>query len=305
MTEATAQIKAHPKRAANTSRPKPSRWGEQRRLEFIEFRLLWNGRINRSELVEFFEISIQQASLDLAEYAALAPGNLYYDRQSKVYRAAKSLNPVFIQADSQILLNQLRALKSGSLPSSMSFIGWQPPFEIVQLPLRAIDSDILIRVLWAIRDREELEVQYQSMREPVATRRWIAPHALAFDGARWHLRAWCHAGTEFRDFVLGRIQRIQDSRTTSVDSNEDLKWHRMARVILRARSTLTKQQRNAIEHEFGMRGGELQVSMREALVFYFVRQLNLIHARELRAVEQPLEWVNEADFEELLTAARK
>lgn len=47
------------------------RWGVQRRLEFIDFRLFWDGRFNRRDLAETFGISAQQASSDIAQYTAL------------------------------------------------------------------------------------------------------------------------------------------------------------------------------------------------------------------------------------------
>ena len=50
------------------SETKVARWGQERRLEFIDFRLYWEGRINRSDLIDFFGISVPQASLDLAKY---------------------------------------------------------------------------------------------------------------------------------------------------------------------------------------------------------------------------------------------
>lgn len=52
------------------------RWGIERRLEFIDFRLFWEGRINRSDLTDQFGISTPQASADLARYQEMAPSNL-------------------------------------------------------------------------------------------------------------------------------------------------------------------------------------------------------------------------------------
>ena len=37
------------------------KWGVGRRLEFIEFRLFWEGSINRGDLVEAFGVSVQLA----------------------------------------------------------------------------------------------------------------------------------------------------------------------------------------------------------------------------------------------------
>src|SRR5579864_4085673 len=165
-------------------------WSQERRLEFIEFRLIWDGRINRGELVDFFGISIQQASLDFARYIEVAPGNLEYDKSDKAYKANRNIRSVFTKPDSQAFLGQMSQWPAG--PSAMSFIGWRPAYDVVKYPTRSIRPNILIRVLWAIRDRQDIEVSYQSMRRPEPIRRWISPHAIASDGFRWHTRAWCH-----------------------------------------------------------------------------------------------------------------
>ena len=41
------------------------RWGIEQRLEFIEFRLFWEGHVNRSDLMDQFGVSVNQASTDL------------------------------------------------------------------------------------------------------------------------------------------------------------------------------------------------------------------------------------------------
>ena len=51
----------------------PAKWGQAQRLEFIEFRLYWEGKLNRRDLIDFFGISTPQASLDLARYMEFAP----------------------------------------------------------------------------------------------------------------------------------------------------------------------------------------------------------------------------------------
>ena len=46
------------------------RWGVEKRLEFIEFRLFWEGGINRADIIERFGVSVPQASKDLSLYEA-------------------------------------------------------------------------------------------------------------------------------------------------------------------------------------------------------------------------------------------
>jgi hypothetical protein len=273
-----------------------TRWGPERRLEFIDFRLMWDGTINRSELVDFFGVSIQQASSDLARYAEQAPGNLVYDRSAKTYRATAGFKPLLARSDAQHFLNQLGELTMGTAPAPAQFIGWRPPCDVVRYPTRPVESSTLLRLLWAIRDAEDVHLQYQSMRQPAATARWIAPHALASDGLRWHVRAWCHENGEFRDFVLSRVQLIMGTRRSTADSTKDELWHSRIDLIIRPRAGLSNGQRSAIEIDYGMSHGQLVLNCRKALAFYVIRQLQLDRPLGATIAEQPLELKNRGDL---------
>lgn len=287
------------------SRDNPAPWGAERRLEFVDFRLHWERTVNRSDLVEFFRISPQQASADLARYAELAPGNLEYDKSLKAYRAATAFKPATARHDAQSYLDELAALSSGGLSPASSFIGWQPACDIVRYPTRPITLDTLLRLLWAIRDGEELRVSYQSMRRPSPTLRWIAPHALASDGQRWHVRAWCHENCAFRDFVISRIQRVQGRRKTSASGADDESWHTRVDIVIAPRAGLTEAQRRAIEVDFGMSRGRLKLFCRKALAFYLLRQLQLERPPDQSPAAQPLELVNRAALSDVIAAAQK
>src|SRR5689334_12749768 len=111
---------------------KLSGWGQQQRLEFIEFRLLWEGRLNRSDLIDFFGISRPQASLDLARYIEIAPQNIHYDRTEKTYLAARAFTPLLASAESSSYLDLLLAPKR----PQANFVGWAPPIGLVKYPHR-------------------------------------------------------------------------------------------------------------------------------------------------------------------------
>ena len=66
------------------------RWGEERRLEFIEFRLGWEGGVRRGDIRSLFGVSEPQASKDLTEYQKRAPNNAIYDASAKRYVASPS-----------------------------------------------------------------------------------------------------------------------------------------------------------------------------------------------------------------------
>ena len=83
------------------------RWGLERRLEFIEFRLFWEGGVNRSDIVEEFGVSVPQASKDLSLYQEQAPENIRYDRSEKRYFASERFEPKFIDLDAAAYLERL------------------------------------------------------------------------------------------------------------------------------------------------------------------------------------------------------
>lgn len=56
------------------------------RLQFIECALAHFGTINRGVLVDYFALSMPQASLDINLYLDLAPGNAQYDLSARTYR---------------------------------------------------------------------------------------------------------------------------------------------------------------------------------------------------------------------------
>ena len=100
------------------------RWGIEQRLEFIEFRLFWEGSINRANITEFFGVSVPQASKDLTLYQERAPGNMEYDTRAKRYVAAEKFVLRFLDPDPYIYLSQLRSVAEGAVPASDSWIAF-------------------------------------------------------------------------------------------------------------------------------------------------------------------------------------
>lgn len=63
-------------------------WFKERRLDYIDWRLLIYGSIRRADLMRVFSISIAQASHDLRDFRRLAPRAMWYDLSAKTYRPA-------------------------------------------------------------------------------------------------------------------------------------------------------------------------------------------------------------------------
>lgn len=261
-----------------------ARWGQERRLEFIDYRLRWDGQINRSNLTDFFGISVPQASLDITEYTKLASNNMEYDTRARVYRATEAFQPVFqSSAVERYLEDLLRVAVQPDVPYG-SFLGWQSPVAGVPKLGRRLNADVVGEILRAIRENGSVEVTYQSMTDPEGSERKLTPHALVHDGNRWHARAYCHKRNDFRDFSLTRIKRAQYAGPDHERASMDTAWNKMVDVVLTAHLKLSPAKRRLIESDYSMENGEMHLECRQALLLYLLFQLNLT---EDQAVQRP------------------
>ena len=252
-----------------------ARWPVEQRLEFIDFRLFWEGRVNRSDLVSYFGVSVPQASADLARYQQSAPGNLIYDKSAKTYVIGPDYRPTFFTPSADAYLAQLRLLSSGILSEEQTSVSQPPAFSVMPILRRRLEPELLRRIMRAVRATQALEVLYQSISRSEPIWRWISPHALGFDGSRWHLRAWCHQRNAFRDFVIARVLEVRSEKPTQVDFKTDHGWHQEVTLRIGPHPNLTAGARQAIELDYGMTNGAVELTTRACLSTYVERYLGL------------------------------
>ena len=253
------------------------RWGVEKRLEFIEFRLFWEGGINRSDIINRFGISIPQASKDLTLYDKEASGNMIYDKSAKRYQASEFFKPVFIQPSAGIYLAQLREETDTGQASPDTWLNTVPAHAILPIPRRHVNEGVLRNILKAIREQKSLEIFYQSMsaNRPGPEWRRITPHAFGSDGLRWHVRAFCHIDLKFKDFILSRISGSRNLDIPGLASTGDTIWHEQFAVSLIPNPALSESQREIIAEDYLMKEGYVEVLVRKALLYYFQMRLRL------------------------------
>lgn len=247
----------------------------ERRLEFIEFRLFWDGHVNRADLMDVFGVSVQQASTDLNRYIGLAPGNMAYDKSARTYVRSVDFSPVFLKPDAGRYLAQLRSVADGILDASDSWIIRLPEFDSTPTPVRGVDAQTLRAVIAAIRRAEAIEIRYQSLSRPEPMWRWIEPHAIGFDGFRWHARAFCEIDRTFKDFVLSRILETRGTRPRTSDPATDVDWHEHATLEIGPHPQLSPTQQKVIALDYGMRAGRAKIKVRRAFLYYTLKRLGL------------------------------
>ncbi len=251
------------------------RWGVAQRLEFIEFRLFWEGRVNRSDLMEQFGLSVNQASADLNRYIGFAPDNMVYDKSARTYVRGPDYAAQFLKPDASRYLAQLRSLADGILDSDDTWIAELPSYDAAPTPARGVNPVTLRSVVGAIRRSEAIEVKYQSLSRPEPSWRWIAPHAIGFDGFRWHTRAFCLTDETFKDFLLSRMLEIRGSRKNEISGEDDRDWNTEVKLEIGPHPALSETQAKVIALDYGMRGGKAKIKVRRALLYYALRRLGL------------------------------
>jgi hypothetical protein len=255
---------------------KPSlRWGVEQKLQFIEFRLFWEGHVNRSDLIDKFGVSPNQASGDLNRYIALVPDNMAYDKSGKTYVRSPAFKPLFLKLDATQYLSQVRSIAEGVIIPEDAWIGNLSPFDATPAPARGIDPVVLRSIVIAIRRHEAIEVFYQSMSAPDPDWRWIAPHALAFDGFRWHARSFCEKSAEYRDFVISRIIETRQTRAAKKPAVSDVAWDEVLELEVGPHPDLSLNQKQVIELDYGMENGSVTIPVRRALLYYALKRLGL------------------------------
>lgn len=251
------------------------RWGVERRLEFIEFRLFWEGHVNRADLMDAFGVSLNQASADLTRYLGMAPDNMAYDKSVRSYVRGSNFSPLFLKSDASRYLLQLRSVADDVIDRSATWIGQLPPYGATPTPVRGVDSKILRTVVAAIGQSEAIEIKYQSLSRPEPRWQWIAPHAIGFDGFRWHTRAFCLTDQSFKDFLLSRIIETRGTKPSEVGADGDADWNEQVTLEIGPHPELSDTQQKVIALDYGMRGRKTKVLVRKALLYYALKRLGL------------------------------
>lgn len=288
------------------------RWGAEQRIEFIDFVSYWEGSINRSHLMDHFGISAQQASGDLMSYQALAPRNLRYDLSSKRYVSTDEFECKFVKPDADRYLGQLSALTSHMIEEEDTWLGDAPVADLIPIPTRRVNPEILRAVIKAIRSHKSIEIEYQSLSSatPNAVWRRITPHAFGSDGSRWHIRAFCHRDKRFKDFLLSRCRGTRGEQAAGANSTSDEQWFSYFGVELVPNPKLSEWEKKAIELDYAMFNGRVVLQVRRALLYYFDKRLRselALHgplATQQDPKERPVVIANLDEYEKTMTAIR-
>ncbi|TCP38813.1 hypothetical protein [Rhodovulum marinum] len=121
------------------------------------------------------------------------------------------------------------------------------------------------------------------MSRPESGAQVIEPHALAFDGFRWHARAFCRRDGVLKDFLLSRILEARDSGLTESASADDRAWQEKIELVIAPHPGLSEAQTRVFEMDYAMEEGVARIPVRRALLHYALKRLGLDTDPDARA----------------------
>jgi hypothetical protein len=241
------------------------------RLAYIEFRLWFLGDISRRDLMERFGIAPAMATRDFTAYRELAPQNIELDGSRKVYVPGDQFAPVFEHEPERVLSAISQGFGDGDDRQGASYLPCELPLRLNRPTLQE-----LAVVTRAIHQNQVLRVKYHSFRRGAAYRE-VIPHALVDSGLRWHARVFDRRSGEFRDLVVSRIESATPVPESEISPNEmvlaDEEWNRQVDLGLIVHPGVDRP--DVVQRDFGMRRGELHVTVRAAIAGYLLQLWNV------------------------------
>jgi len=250
-------------------------WAARERLRAVEVMLWWRGWAGRSDLVEGFGLSPAQASSDFQKYLELNGKEVSYQTSRKRYEASAGFECLLHEPVLEEAVGMLGDRSSAGLRTEWQGqrIGSGERLAALHLPARRATREVERRVFVALLNGQGLQVKYTSVSSDQTSWRVLRPGAMAWDGRRWHVRAWCEKRQGWRDFVLGRISAAGWPFSANGELPVDEDWNLWETVQLRINPQLGEHARAALRMDYGLAGETLEIQVRKAMKGYLLAEL--------------------------------
>lgn len=232
-------------------------------FRYITFMLAFEGVVTNRDLREYFAVSQVQSSRIIRRYQDEHRG--FMERGSG--RGEYVPGPRFQCDPAHYEIGGYFQLRWNDSPASWVY---KPTIDLTKTNPEI--AQVLIR---ATRQGCAADVVYRSMNHPCGKERRLFPHAFAYAGRRWHMRALDEELGEFRDFNIARVVKAQLAPQSNAPDIVDSEWAQWVEVTIKAHPDLNGDQVTMIRDEyFRGRAGRV-IRVREAMLNYVLRELEV------------------------------
>ncbi len=238
---------------------------QRERLAYIDFRLYFFGEIGRPDLIDRFGVAPAGATRDLALYREVAPQNITFDGSNKIYRIGLAFSPLFEHATQRVLSALALGFGDGVNGATQPLLPCESPTALSNPKM-----DVLAPICRAIHAKRPVAIRYHSMSSG-ESERVIVPFALVDTGLRWHVRAFDRKTSEFRDFVVTRIETptlIDEEPLAHERPENDIQWTRIVELDFVPHPRLERPE--IIKMDYAMTDGSIRMRVRAAVAGYML-----------------------------------
>lgn len=235
------------------------------RLAYIDFRLYFFDEIGRPDLIDRFGVAPAGATRDLALYREIAPQNITFDGRNKIYRIGQAFSPLFDHASQRVLSALALGFSDGVNGEAQPLLPCESPAALSKPRM-----DVLAPICRAIRSKRPVAIRYHSM-SGGESERIIVPFALVDTGLCWRVRALDRMSSQFRDFVVTRIEapRLLDEEVrTNERPDNDIQWTRIVELDFVPHPRFDRPE--IIKMDYGMTDGSIRMRVRAAVAGYML-----------------------------------
>ncbi|KDR40614.1 hypothetical protein BG61_24010 [Caballeronia glathei] len=233
----------------------------------MEILLRWEGELDNARLREVFSIQAVQASRLLTGFVKEFGDAVTRATPHAPITATETFRPRFAgdTPDEYLLL-----IQRFCLPHVSAMV------EDLRLDLAPVSSPIFAAAMQACRRRTGLRIRYRSLSQPAGQDRLVFPHTLVRAARRWHIRAWCSERSDFRDFVLGRIERaVPVPQPVPEHMHLDTAWHEFTDLVVVPHPALPGPQARLLQDEYLGSQPSRTLHVRRCLAGYTVQDLRI------------------------------
>ncbi|HDY7744141.1 TPA: WYL domain-containing protein [Vibrio vulnificus] len=242
------------------------------RLEYIDFKLFFTGRVSRADLNAVFGIAEAAASRVLTQYATIRPNN-------KTQKTNTILRETFVPLCAFDPDEALGMLANG-------FNRYSRPVEsdvtselIGRIP-NQLNLENVAKITRAISGHYAISCNYLSENSDNHDTRILVPLAIMHDGTSWLFRAFDRSESSkpaFKNFHFARVRAVKEE----LESNEakqksgevlsqDTLWNLRLPLVLTLHESLSQTQRMRVITDFGIDEGKEELYVTERAAFRWI-----------------------------------
>lgn len=248
---------------------------EAERLVYIDFKLLFTGSINRSDLKDAFGIKDVTSSNLLKQYKEKSPQNMAYTPKLHANSIVRDTFTPMIKYDAETALGMLaNGFNKNKLIDKPML-----PYARGGKVKNQFNVDDVAKITRAINGNYTIRCRYISENSRNHNVRELAPLALLFDGRTWIFRAFDRTDRKFKHFnfsrVVNPVEQLDVRKSEAESLKFDREWNTMVPLFLKLHPNIkTEEKKEVVRMDFGMEAdsNELIVTERASMLWILEKQ---------------------------------